>query len=564
VPVTQLAAAAAAGYGQMPLPPNGAGIALPPAPPLVTRAASGLGGAPSNSYGSLPGAGAPAAAASAVTSNAYGALPGAPNAHASEYGSTPTGNDVDASAQPPAGSYGQLPSAQSAPAPAPAPGGGRGLVLPPIPGAAPAMSAPAGRPGTPPGTPMRRQAGGAPPPAASPGGAMRGSPRISAPPARNVDLLVSPMRLPPPSPGRPPPPAATRAPPALRMPGGPPAEPDEPPIGSFALDHLPPAQMDDFSRSAGGGVPGTDSETMAALNARKLRTNERSSIDQQPWYFSTIMRDDAAALIVNLPPGAFVVRTSSQPNSYALTFKHKSGEIQHGLLREGPQGWSIENAPPFELTLETLLKTHNGLNYNLVPQVRNAYAQKMGAAPLVAHDEYPVPDSLLAAANGGAPPAPRRPSTQQSPTPSPALPPAPFGAQRPGAAPAPGMARGPPPLVTSRSQSNLGGGAANDPTMMPRSQSTGKKCEICAIGRAVSRVKIGNAGELKLCCQNCLDMHIASPLRAQLAERRMAIDVIERQFGSKPKDKVALHQLMQIAADIATLEEQLEQLSHRK
>jgi hypothetical protein len=136
----------------------------------------------------------------------------------------------------------------------------------------------------------------------------------------------------------------------------PPAEPDEPPIGSFALDHLPPAQLDDFSKSGGAAVPPTDSDTMAALNARKLRATERSGIDQQQWYFGSIARDDAAGLIANLAPGAFIVRTSSQPNSFALTFKHKSGEIQHGLLREVPQGWSIEGAPPYEATLEGLLK----------------------------------------------------------------------------------------------------------------------------------------------------------------------------------------------------------------
>lgn len=506
-----------------------------------------------NAYGALPG-GASAAAVhtpgpGAAPSNSYGALPGAPSSHASEYGSTPTGADVDAPASP-SSSYGQLPTGGPAPAPTTP---GRVLTLPTLP--------PGGRPSTPPGTPLRRQ-----PPPNTTGAGGRGSPRLG--PQRNLEPM-SPMRSPP-APARHQPPSVAASP--QRMPGaspmrlpprGPPAEPEEPPIGAFALDHMPPAQMDDFSRSAPPAPLGTDSETMAALNARKLRTAERATIDQQPWYFGAIAREDAAALITNLAPGAFVVRTSSQPNSFALTFKHKSGEIQHGLLRESAQGWSIENAPPFEVTLETLLKTHNGLNYNLVAQVRNAYSQRHGGgggggalppAPLVAQDEYPVPENLLA---GSAAPAPS--------------PRAPFGApQRLGGPPHIAMSpgRGPPPLVTNRSSPNLNPAAGDAGLLLQqRAQSGGgshKVCEICNIGRAVSRVKISGANDLKLCCGNCLDMHIASPLRAQLAERKMAIDVIERQFANRPKDKVALHQITQIGLDITSLEEQLATLANRK
>jgi hypothetical protein len=346
----------------------------------------------------------------------------------------------------------------------------------------------------------------------------------------------------------------------------PPAEPDEPPIGSFALDHLPPAQLDDFSRIGRPPpvLPSTDSDTMAALNARKLRATERSGIDQQQWYFGSILRDDAAGLIANLAPGAFIVRTSSQPNSFALTFKHKSGEIQHGLLREVPQGWSIEGAPPYEATLEALLKTHNGLNYNLVPQVRANYAQKYGGgggvsnapppASLVAQDEYPIPDNQLAAA-GAPPPLTRRPSMTGGPSPRGglALSPAPLPRANSGASPArAGGVALPPPLVSGKSSPNLGAPSPGSPQ-----QPQVRLCEICSVGRAVSRVKVAGQSDLKLCCSNCLDMHVVAPMRAQLAERKMHVESIERQFGNKPKDKVALHQLMQLGLEIAGLQEQL-------
>lgn len=444
-------------------------------------------------------------------------------------------------------------------------------------------------------------------PSLPPGAARRQPARTGSPsqvrrdPLQTGAVPLSPMR-PPPTPGRAPAspamsPARAFVPPPQQQRGGmalpppiggaggndwrggnpnalPPAEPDEPPIGSFALDHLPPAQMDDFSRTSGGAppaatVPSTDSDTMAALNARKLRATERANIDQQQWYFGSILRDDAAGVIANLAPGAFIVRTSSQPNSFALTFKHKSGEIQHGLLRELPQGWSIEGAPPYEVTLEALLKTHNGLNYNLVPQVRANYAQKFGgAAPapapvstLVAQDEYPVPDNQLAASGGAPPPLMRRPSVTGTGAPPPrgglSLSPAPIPRSASSSTPQRGGAALPPPLVSGKSSPNLTGAGG------PQQPSSSRLCEICNQGRAVSRVKVAGQADLKLCCSNCLDMHVAAPMRAQLAERKMHVESIERQFGNKPKDKVALHQLMQLGLEISNLQEQLNAIQRK-
>jgi hypothetical protein len=134
-----------------------------------------------------------------------------------------------------------------------------------------------------------------------------------------------------------------------------------------------------------------------------------------------------------------------------------------------------------------------------------------------------------------------------------ALSPAPLPRANSGASPArAGGVALPPPLVSGKSSPNLGAPSPGSPQ-----QPQVRLCEICSVGRAVSRVKVAGQSDLKLCCSNCLDMHVVAPMRAQLAERKMHVESIERQFGNKPKDKVALHQLMQLGLEIAGLQEQL-------
>lgn len=91
-------------------------------------------------------------------------------------------------------------------------------------------------------------------------------------------------------------------------------------------------------------------------------TFETSLLDQwQLWIFNLFFKKKKFLRDKNV--GDFVLRPSSKPNCYALSFQKKNRTIAHSLIEQAKEGYKLPEESSYYPTLDALLKTFKFINW---------------------------------------------------------------------------------------------------------------------------------------------------------------------------------------------------------
>jgi len=154
------------------------------------------------------------------------------------------------------------------------------------------------------------------------------------------------------------------------------------------------------------------------------------NLQSKPWFRPELSRDQAEQLLLNAPNGDFVIRSSSQPNCVALSYKDTKSHIDHALIVKNPSGgYKLTDEettyPTLQVLLEACDKTLNiprestgmggGPGYGGMPG-RNNPAPNRGIG-------LPPPGGFPKMAPPGSQPQPARATSPAAPPPNRAQPP---------------------------------------------------------------------------------------------------------------------------------------------